>query len=64
MTQAMYAVVERLVTVIRGFRDGVRPRPAWRPIIRQALPFSVLKRLLDRGAATPAPLDATTAPTA
>jgi hypothetical protein len=63
MTKSMYSLVGRLVTAIRGFRDGAQPRPAWQPIIRQALPFLLLKRLLDRGAA-PAPLDATMAPKA
>jgi hypothetical protein len=51
MTRSGHRAVKRFVTVIRGFRDVAQPRSARRPNARQALPFSFLRRLLDRGAA-------------
>jgi hypothetical protein len=49
MTKSVHSVVERFVTVIRGFRDGAQPRSVWQPTIRQALPLSLPKRLARPG---------------
>ena len=44
--------VERHVTVIRGFRGDAQSRAARQPNVRQALPLSSSRRLVDRGSAS------------
>lgn len=63
MTITVYSAVVRFVTVIRSYRAGTQSRPLRQLNARQAMPLSLPKRLLDRGA-TPAPFDALMAPAA
>jgi len=52
MIRSAQTMVERFVTVNRGFRDVAQLRTTRQPNVRQALPLSSSRRLVDRGSAS------------